>query len=303
MQITASFAILERLAAERRRVLSDWRAVILLRRATFELAPQERRWTQLPQHPRDLTPLLRQMQRRGEIMPIKGVRRVYEVIVPYARTGLVDDDEVLFEINPYAVLSHLSALAFHGLTEELPKGITATISADVTGGLLPLGTEPRDWEGVEQPAGRTPDTIRGRLVTWTRVKPERFFGFAAYQPHGYPIRVTTPERTLIDGLREPELCGGVASVLKAWVFARDTLDLEALVHYVDRFGVVVLRQRVGYVLEELGLTHPFLEKWQSQAHRGGSSRLVASAPFAPEFSERWSLSLNGPVRILREEVA
>jgi predicted transcriptional regulator of viral defense system len=156
---------------------------------------------------------------------------------------------------------------------------------------------------VMRPSGRTPDAIRGHPVTWTRVKPERFFGFAAYQPHGYLIRVTTPERTLIDGLREPELCGGVANVLQAWVLARDTLDLEALVHQVDRFGVAVLRQRVGYVLEELGLTHPFLEEWRRQARRGGSSRLVASAPFAPEFSERWSLSLNGPVRILREEAA
>jgi predicted transcriptional regulator of viral defense system len=284
-------------------VLSDWRALILLRRATYELTSQERRWSHFPQDPHDLTPLFRQMQQRGEIKPIKGMRHLYEVTVPYARQGFIEEEEVLFELNPYAALSHLSALAFHGLTEELPKGITAVISVDGTGGQLPLGTEPRDWEGVSFPNGRTPAKILGRPATWTRVKPERFFGFAVYQPHGYSVRAMTPERSLIDGLREPEFCGGIANVLRAWVFARDTLDLEALVHQVDRFGVAVLRQRVGYVLEELGLPHPLLDEWHRQANRGGSSRLVASAPFVSEFSERWSLSLNGPIQILREDAA
>jgi predicted transcriptional regulator of viral defense system len=206
-------------------------------------------------------------------------------------------------MNPYAVLSHLSALTFHGLTDQLPKGLTVTLSTDGTGGLLPIGTEPRDWEGVSLPGGRTPPTLLGRRITWTRIKPERFFGFATYQPHGYLVRVTTPERTLIEGLQDPDLCGGIANVLRAWVLARDTLDLEALVHHVDRFRVGVLRQRVGYILEELGFTHPAVEAWQRQARRGGSSRLVGSAPFASTFSERWNLSLNGPITVLRDDSA
>ena len=243
------------------------------------------------------------MRQRGEIRPIKNTRHLYEVTVPYARQGFIQEEEVLFEMNPYAVLSHFSALAFHGLTEELPKGVTAVIPADGSGELVPIGTEPRDWEGVARPNGRTPPKILGLPMTWTRVKPERFFGFSTYQPHGYLIRVTTPERTLIDALQDSELCGGIANVLRAWVCARDTLDLDALVHHVDRFGLGILRQRVGYILEELGLTHPLLETWQGRAQRGGSSRLVAATPFAPEFSERWSLSLNGPVAILRDEAA
>lgn len=301
MKSTASFAILSQLAKEHRRVLSDWRALVLLRRATFELAPRERRWQQLPQNYHDLSPLFRQMLQRGEIESVKGARRIYRVTVPYAQQGFIDEDEVLFEVNPYAVVSHLSAMAFHGLTEELPKRITATVSTDVTGGLLPMGTEPRDWEGLPRPGGRTPKSVLDRAVLWTREKPERLFGFEIYQPHGYPIRVMTPERTLIDGLRDPAISGGIANVLHAWVLSRYTVDLEALVHQVERFDVAVLRQRVGYVLEEIGLTHPHLEAWRGRIHRGGSSRLVGAAPFSSEFNERWSLSLNGPVRILGDE--
>jgi len=240
------------------------------------------------------------MRQRAEIQPIEGFRHLYEVTVPYARQGFIDEREVLFELHPYAVLSHLSALVFHGLTEEQPKGMTVTVSADVSGGLLPIGSSPLDWEGVPRPQGIRAPKILGRPVEWLKAKPERFFGFAEYQPLGFPVRCTTPERTLIDGLQNPNLSGGIANILCAWVLARDMIDLDALTHQVERYGVAVLRQRVGYVLEQIGLSHPKLDRWRHSSHRGGSSRLVASEPFASTFDERWNLSLNAPIDALRE---
>lgn len=302
MRKTAALAILEQLAADQRRVLSDWRALILLRRATFALAPVERRWSDLPHESSDLYPLFRQMRQRGELKPIKGLQQLYEVTVPYARLGHVEEEEVLLEANPYAALSHLTALVFHRLTDELPKVITAVAPAVGTGDQLPLGTDPRDWAGLPFPNGRTPSRVLGRPLTWSRPKPERYFGVAIYQPRGYPVRVTTPERTLLDGLLAPELCGGFGNVLQAWALARETLSLDTLVSYVDRFEIAVLRQRAGFVLEELGLMHPDIERWRARARRGGSSRLVASAPYASTFNERWNLSLNAPLTALTESL-
>ncbi len=143
-----------------------------------------------------------------------------------------------------------------------------------------------------------PSKILGRPMQWQRVKPARFFGFVDYQPMGYPIRYTTPERTLIDGLQQPDLCGGIVNVLHAWRLAQDTIDLNVLLHHVERFDVSVLRQRVGYVLDQLGRSHPMMEQWRLSTQRGGSSRLVASAPFASTFDEHWSLSINAPVDVL-----
>jgi hypothetical protein len=45
---TAANAILERLGKSNRRVLSDWRALILVGQATFEIPRDERRWSKLP---------------------------------------------------------------------------------------------------------------------------------------------------------------------------------------------------------------------------------------------------------------
>jgi predicted transcriptional regulator of viral defense system len=240
------------------------------------------------------------MQGRGEVTSIRGLSHIYEVIVPYARMGHLAEDEVLMDAHPYAALSHLSALLFHGLTNDLPKGVTAIAPRDGTGDQLPLGTEPDDWPGVPLVRGRLIPSVLERPVHWSKIKPEHFFGLTVYQPRGYPIRVTNRERTLLDGLQAPELCGGAENVLRAWVRARDTLDLDLLVDYVDRFNVGVLRQRTGFILDELALAHPLVEAWRGQARRGGSSRLVGAAPYAPLYSERWNLSLNAPVEVLRQ---
>ena len=240
------------------------------------------------------------MCQRGELKPIRGLRHFYQVTVPYARTEPLEEEEVMMEAHPYAALSHLSALVFHGLTDELPKGLVAMAPSDGTGDQLPLGTQPRDWEGLPLVRGRMPDRILGRPAAWHQVKPERFFGLGVYEPRGYPVRATTPERTLLDGLQAPGLAGGAENVLRAWALARDTLDLDVLVHYVDRFDIALLRQRVGFILEELGLSHPRIEAWHAMARRGGSSKLVPSAPYSPHYSERWNLSLNAPLAALRD---
>ncbi|MBA2278617.1 MAG: hypothetical protein H0W06_12730 [Chloroflexia bacterium] len=271
-----------------------------MRRASFTLRSAERRWKRIPTTTPDLFPVLREMRHRGELSPILRQPYLYEVVVPYARWGPLDEVEVLMEANPYAALSHLTALAFHGLTDELPKLIMAVVSLDGRGGQLPIGTEPQDWDGVPLPVGYRPAQILGRPIDWTRVRPQRFFGESVYQPHGYPVRVMTPERTLLDGLLHPDLCGGIANVLRAWALARDVIDLDALVYHVERFNVAVLRQRVGFILDELERGHSLAEEWRASANRGGSSKLVGSAPYSSTYSDRWNLSLNGPTYLLHE---
>jgi predicted transcriptional regulator of viral defense system len=296
---TASWAIISQLAEQSRRVLSDWRAVILLRRATETIPPEGRRWASAPTSTTALSPILRQMERHGEIRRLPDLSGIYEVTVPYAQGGLIQEDEILMEVHPYAALSHRSALVFHGLTDDLPKDITAILPAIGRAGLLPPGTKALDWEALTLAPGRPVPRILGRPIHWTRVDPARYFGLGEYTPRGYPVRVTTLERTLLDALQRPDLSGGIEDVLRAWVRARDLLDLDELVADVDRLGITLLRQRVGYILEEIGLPHPVLDRWRQATHRGGSSKLVGSASYAPTYSERWNLSLNAPVAALR----
>ena len=214
----------------------------------------------------------------------------------------MDEREVFMEAHPYASLGYLSALFYHGMTEVMPKVITAIAPADGKGDLLPADTDADDWEGIELVQGRKVPSVLGWPMRWRSIKPARYFGFQLYRSLGFPVRVTTPERTLVDGLRDPELSGGLENVLRAWASASDVLDVDAVVYQVERLGEVVLRQRVGFVMEQLGLSHPALEEWKARRERGGSSKLLASAPYAPTYDDRWDISINAPVDALREAV-
>ncbi len=76
---------------------------------------------------------------------------------------------------------------------------------------------------------------------------------------GLPIQFTNPERTLVDALRRPELCGGLAAVAPLIVRpdvlvdaggpAPRTLDTERLVDYALRLGVGAVVRRLGFLLE------------------------------------------------------
>ena len=288
-------------ASEHRNVVSLWRALIYLRRASGALGPDQRRWRQVPESEGDASPFLIRMQRGGLVERVPGTRGVYRVTAPFAQTYGTDEVEVLFEINPYTVISHYSALVFHGLTWDQPQLITATSGRDWPDALIPLGTQAAEWDGLSLPAGPTPSRVMRIPVWWRRPLVTSSIGIDIYATRGVPLRYTSLERTLVESLHDPASSGGIMNVLRAWSRAVDRLDVDEVVTYSDAADVAVLRLRVGYVLEELGLSHPVLKAWAASAGRGGSNRLVGSEPLAPRYSSRWNLSLNAPVHVLQEE--
>jgi hypothetical protein len=288
---TYASKVLRTFAEERRRIISDWRIHIHARRIAYaENAP-------LP----DLSKaeaIRRELQQRGDIIPVEGVGGVFVVDVPYATLLEESEEQVIQEANPWAVFGFLTALIYHGLTDLPGKEIYAIQFKDGNHShRLPLGTTPEDWADLKYPSPRQPRKIREVPVHWTEVPGKWEFGLVIGYSSGLPIYVTDLERTLLDSIRMPEKCGGIGKVLYAWRSA-EHLDVERMVSHVDEFGIQVLRQRVGYLLEKLEHTHPRLQEWRRGLQRGGSLKLVASEPYSETFSPEWNLSLNVPPSVL-----
>ena len=289
----------EQLAAEGRRVVSDWRTVLLLHRARQTDTEVTRRWNTPPADLTESRILLHRLAAAGNLKPYPQYSHLYRVASAYAQQSPIEEDELLMELHPYAALSHLSALFFHQVTEQFPNEIHLSVPSDRAPAVLPVGTRQGEWSAQMNPLrGHLPVAVEGKPLNWHHV--DKFFGFAEYTPKGYPVRVMSLEKTLIDALAVPEWCGGLTNVLQAWVNAKDAINLRNVFTFTDRQDVGVLRQRVGYVLEKLGFSEPQLDAWTAKAKRGGSSKLLASAPFASVFSERWMLSLNASIAPLEE---
>lgn len=293
---SAPQVIISNLADEGRRVLSQWRALVYLRRASEIIPVDERRWSNTPQTTADVVPLFRRMQTTGQIESLPNAPGCYIVMDPFAQLLPVRELELLLELNPFAVVSHYTALVHHGFTHNRPNLMTAWPGEQ--GWTLPLNTEPGDWVDIASPIARRPRRILTQRMEWFQRFNDFSFGVIDAHDGPIPIRVTDQERTLIDSLQWPEYAGGIVSAFRAWELGRNFIDIDTIVRYTESYGIGILKQRVGYVAEAVGFTHPQFDTWASQSVRGGSSRLVGSTSFESRYSERWNLSLNAPIEEL-----
>jgi predicted transcriptional regulator of viral defense system len=290
---TISSLILESLASDRRAVAADWRIQIAYMRIALSgrfALPDVAKTNQL----------IKKLQASGDIERVRGISGVYRVTVPYASVLPSPDEAIIQEANPAAVFSHFTAAQYHNLTYEIPNEFHLT-QHQKSSVRLPLGTAPEDWIDVPEPRQRTPNSIHGVQIHWHKAKTEWDFGHTLGHIQGYPIYVTDVERTLVDALRFPGRCGGPTEVLSIWKRAIDSLNLDTLIGYVERFNQTLLRQRVGFILERLGESHSKFGEWAASSVRGSSAKLFANLEFSSHYSERWNLSINAPDAILSEQ--
>ncbi len=144
--------------------------------------------------------------------------------------------------NPYVVagelaggrdhyLSHASAMDLHGMV-----------------------TQPQLVVFVTTPRAIRPRTILGTEFRFVRCKPDHLFGVVEHWvDKTQKVLASDPERTIIDGLKQPEYCGGFTEVAKAFWMRRDGLKIDRLVDYALRLGVGAVVRRLGFLLETCGV--------------------------------------------------
>lgn len=213
-------------------------------------------------------------------------------VVQSARSGSAE--EVACIADPFAYVSHLSAMQRYGLTERSPGALHLTTPARAVWNRLRDEKVGRELAGVpegERPSLSKPgfsDTIRRRpvLVHETR------HPAAPVSVRGESARVTSIGRTFADMLSEPGLCGGVRHVLDIWERDAEQWAPE-IIGEVDRVHSQIVKVRAGYLLSEvLGVEDPRIDGWRRFAQRGGSRKLDPDGPYAPRFSDAWMISLN-----------
>ncbi|MFT3777743.1 MAG: type IV toxin-antitoxin system AbiEi family antitoxin [Ottowia sp.] len=207
--------------------------------------------------------------------------------------------EVACSADPFAYVSHLSAMEYHGLTDRFSK-------------ILYL-TTPTDKEWREQATARMNKDLKAQTAAYRaarlpmlrrlpfervegqRVELMRRSSRGAFKTiKSTAIRVATIGRVFLDMVREPHNCGGIQHVVDTYrAYAERNLAL--IVEEVERHGNAVEKVRAGYLLDEVcRLSHPLIDGWTKYAQRGGSRMLDPQAEYASHYSEKWMLSINVP---------
>ncbi|MCK6480400.1 MAG: type IV toxin-antitoxin system AbiEi family antitoxin domain-containing protein [Planctomycetes bacterium] len=173
-------------------------------------------------------------------------------------------------------LSHASAMDIHGMTTQ-PQ-------------LIVFVTSPRSIRRC---------TVLGTEFRFVRCKERDLFG-TVERPVDRKDKVVTSdlERTVLDGLKQPEHCGGVTEVARGLWMRRSDMDPERIVDYALRLDVGAVVRRLGFLMETYGIGDSGVRDRLRRRLTATYSPLDPILPAEGKLLRRWRLRLN----VLPEEL-
>ena len=176
-----------------------------------------------------------------------------------------------------ASIAYWSACHYWGWTEQVPR----TVFVQTT-----------------QRKMRTTQIVLGVRYKFVRVHPRKFFGHLKRTVERGTIIITDREKTLIDALDHPELCGGIRMVMEM-LPAAEHIDWDKVDGYLERMGSGAIYKRLGFLVELLGtrLSLPDrgkrLARWRSRL-TGGYAPLDPQGPPGGRTDSCWRVRVNVP---------
>lgn len=184
-----------------------------------------------------------------------------------------------------AAVSYWSACNYWSWTEQVARTVFVQTTHKVSG-----------------PQSRI---VLGVGYRFIRIQPRKFFGVIQRQFERGQASITDPEKTLVDCLDHPELCGGIGQVVEM-LPGIENLDWAKVDKYLKRLDSGAAYKRLGLLVEHLGdkLSLPDrekrLERWRANL-TGGYAPLEPGGQSRGPVNNRWLVRLNVP-GLLREGV-
>jgi predicted transcriptional regulator of viral defense system len=217
--------------------------------------------------------LLHKASKRGLVAKLK---RGLFVIVPPELGSSIE-----YSGNPYVVARYLAGSVPYFLSHASAMELHRMV------------TQPQLTVFVSSPKRILNQTIHGTQFRFVLLQPAQYFGNAKiWVTKQEPVDVSDLERTIIDGLRQPEYCGGITEVAKGLWMRRSDIQVNKLLDYATRLGVSSVTGRLGYLLEFYEIADQ--DQLKTLQHLVGTA-YVALDPVLPHegpYVAKWRLRLN-----------
>ncbi len=167
-------------------------------------------------------------------------------------------------------LSHASAFDLHQMTTQ-PQLIVYTSSTKMMRNKIIQGTE----------------------FKFVLCKANDIFGLTEmWLDKNEKVMVSDLERSLLDGLKQPEYCGGFSEVAKAFWMKRDLINPQKIIDYAIKLNIGAVNRRLGYLMElyHIGtrIYWEFLQTTLSLTYQLLDPTLLAEGSYI----SKWKLRLN-----------
>ena len=147
----------------------------------------------------------------------------------------------------------------------------------------------------------TPARLRDRRLNDSKVRivnpvPRKFFGFDSVDVLGYTVKMSDIEKTAIDCIDRPELCGGIGEAAAIFAAASRRCDWSKVASYLQRIASKPLTQRCGWLADYVGAEIPADARAQILQLASKSRKAFLGPKKAPSgaigYDETWHLVVN-----------
>ncbi len=200
----------------------------------------------------------------------------------------------LFILVPYELGHEREYLGSpYVVARELVGGIDYYVSHASAMDLHQMVTQPQLMVYTTTTQAIRPRVVLGTEFRFVRSKPANVFGSTEHWvTKTEKVQVSDLERTIIDGLKQSEYCGGFTDVAKGLWMRRDDIDYGKLVDYALRLDVGAVIRRLGFLLETFETDAP-REVTRLQENLTASYAILDPLlPAEGRFLARWRLRLN-----------
>ncbi|MBU4241351.1 MAG: hypothetical protein KKE43_07625 [Actinobacteria bacterium] len=184
----------------------------------------------------------------------------------------------LVQPRPYYI-SHYSAMEIHRMT-----------------------TQPISTVFVSAPHRKKDVLALGATFHFVSLVPSRMWGTTGeWATSTERVEVSDLERTIVDSLNNPRLCGGVSEIAKGIHARKGDIDYVKLLEYIERFGSNAVAKRLGFLMELYGMNNETVERLRRVSNLS-YVLLDPSLPAMGRHWHRWRLRLNVNPEELKEIV-
>jgi len=175
----------------------------------------------------------------------------------------------LIEPKPY-YLSHYSALDIHEMLSQ--PALTVYISS---------------------PIRRISKQILGATFRFIFTKQEDLWGIEeSWVTSTQQVKVSDLERTIIDCLDRPDLCGGISEAAKGIWMKRNEIDYQKLVDYAKKYDKKSVIKRLGFILDIYSLGNETSLSNLKKELTSSYTLFDPSLPASGKYKSSWKVRAN-----------
>ncbi len=117
------------------------------------------------------------------------------------------------------------------------------------------------------------------------------FGYTTTKISDTEIKISDPEKTIIDCLDHPEYSGGFEEIAKTLYYEHKKLDTNKLINYAKKQGNKTILKRLGFLFETYK-TKDSLNHLKGLTLSEGYSKLDPTRPNTGHYNNKWGLIEN-----------